>query len=266
MTRTKPKSSTLFTSSFEMAEILARKIDVTEVVCEERALSPRLFSFCQWRAIPLQIANRRDDMDQSMVRGEVGLSYGCGIIFRQENIDWFPHGIWNIHTGKLPDYRGRHPMSWAFLNGDPSIVVTVHQIDEAIDRGTTLAVAELPRGMNDSLSEIEQKLFRAMDEWLFDTVVSNYLKDVPSVVNDVGAYQPALYRGVEIDDPASVTAAYLFNAVRAQRSYGGVRLARQSFVDAYYYDDRFQDKLAHGLTVTCKDGIRLVLFTAVQWA
>lgn len=266
MTRTRPGSATLFTSSFEMAEILARKIAITEIVCEERALSPRLFSFCQWRSISLQIANRRADLDRSMVRGEVGLSYGCGIIFRRENIDWFRHGIWNVHTGKLPDYRGRHPLSWAFLNGDPSIVVTVHQIDEAIDRGMTLAVAELPRGMNDGLGEIEQKLFRAMDDWLFDTTMSNYLKDTHGTVNDAGAYQPALYRGIEIEDPANVTAAYLFNAVRAQRSYGGVRLAGKSFIDAYYYDVRFQDQLAHGLTVTCKDGIRLVLFTAVQWA
>jgi methionyl-tRNA formyltransferase len=44
-------------------------------------------------------------------------------------------GIFNIHTSLLPAYRGVLPVFWALLNGDTTIGVTLHKIDENIDAG-----------------------------------------------------------------------------------------------------------------------------------
>ncbi|MEU7525161.1 formyltransferase family protein [Saccharothrix sp. NPDC042600] len=51
-----------------------------------------------------------------------------------------PHlGAINIHTSALPDYRGPAPVLWAIRNGDPTIGVTIHRIDEGVDTGPVLA-------------------------------------------------------------------------------------------------------------------------------
>jgi methionyl-tRNA formyltransferase len=49
------------------------------------------------------------------------------------------HGAINVHTSLLPRYRGPAPVLWALRNGDPTIGVTVHRIDEHFDTGAILA-------------------------------------------------------------------------------------------------------------------------------
>jgi methionyl-tRNA formyltransferase len=46
-----------------------------------------------------------------------------------------PLGCINCHAGALPFYRGRNVLNWALINGERSIGVTVHHVDEGIDTG-----------------------------------------------------------------------------------------------------------------------------------
>jgi methionyl-tRNA formyltransferase len=48
-------------------------------------------------------------------------------------------GVVNVHTSLLPRYRGPAPIQWAIRNGDPTIGVTAHWMDERIDTGNILA-------------------------------------------------------------------------------------------------------------------------------
>jgi methionyl-tRNA formyltransferase len=48
-------------------------------------------------------------------------------------------GVLNIHPSALPKYRGPSPVLWAIRNGDPSMGVTVHRMNEEIDAGPILA-------------------------------------------------------------------------------------------------------------------------------
>ena len=47
--------------------------------------------------------------------------------------------VLNVHSGKLPDYRGMMPTFWALLNGEREIIVTVHEMAERLDAGAVLA-------------------------------------------------------------------------------------------------------------------------------
>ncbi len=56
-------------------------------------------------------------------------------IIRKEIFELSLKGIYNLHCGKLPEYRGRAPISRAIINGDRYIKVTIHKIDDGVDSG-----------------------------------------------------------------------------------------------------------------------------------
>lgn len=61
-------------------------------------------------------------------------------------------GCLNVHSGRLPAYRGMMPVFWQLLAGERVAVVTVHEMVEAIDGGRVLDVVEVPLGEHDRLA------------------------------------------------------------------------------------------------------------------
>lgn len=66
---------------------------------------------------------------------DVILSVAAPEIFGGELLDAPRWGCLNVHTAKLPKYRGMLPTFWALYHGDDEIGVTVHTMDRDIDRG-----------------------------------------------------------------------------------------------------------------------------------
>lgn len=55
------------------------------------------------------------------------------------------HGVLNLHSGLLPEYKGMMATFWAMLNGDATIGCTAHYIvDAGIDTGPVIGRARLP--------------------------------------------------------------------------------------------------------------------------
>src|SRR5439155_1070280 len=65
---------------------------------------------------------------------DVLLSVAAPEIFRRPALTAVPH-VLNVHSGKLPLYRGMMPTFWALENGDARVVVTVHEMVERLDAG-----------------------------------------------------------------------------------------------------------------------------------
>lgn len=61
-------------------------------------------------------------------------------------------GCLNVHSGRLPAYRGMMPVFWQLLKGETAAVVTVHEMVEAIDAGRVLDTVEVPLNRQDRLS------------------------------------------------------------------------------------------------------------------
>lgn len=62
-------------------------------------------------------------------------------------MSWIEHAAYggvNLHRGLLPNYPGAEPIKQALLNGDKSIVITAHRLDEQIDHGEILVIYEHP--------------------------------------------------------------------------------------------------------------------------
>ena len=67
------------------------------------------------------------------------------------------HGVINLHSGVLPDYRGVMATFWAMLNGESEIGSTLHRItDSGIDTGPIIRISRQP--MRPGLSYLENVL------------------------------------------------------------------------------------------------------------
>jgi methionyl-tRNA formyltransferase len=75
-------------------------------------------------------------------------------IFRKEILRTPRLGCINIHSGRLPVYRGMMPTFWQMLRGEPAITVTVHEMAEKLDAGSILGTVTIPIEARDSLDRV----------------------------------------------------------------------------------------------------------------
>lgn len=90
--------------------------------------------------IPVLQPNKiKDDLDSLFaLGGDVMVTCAYGQILPQALLDGFPKGVWNIHAGILPLYRGASPIQSSIINGETQTGVTVMQTVLALDAGDIL--------------------------------------------------------------------------------------------------------------------------------
>ncbi|HCA41685.1 MAG TPA: hypothetical protein DEP28_00365 [Bacteroidetes bacterium] len=101
---------------------------------------------------------------------EVLKSYDFGIcsgfmqIIPGEIITTVRKGIFNIHCGKLPDYRGRAPISRTIMDGLIKLTVTIHKMDEGVDSGDILDEETVLIDEMDNVNDVYKKATLAASE------------------------------------------------------------------------------------------------------
>lgn len=67
-----------------------------------------------------------------------------------------PHGFLNLHPSLLPAYRGPYPLFWTFRDGIQETGVTLHYMDERLDRGDIALQAPLllPDGISGAEADL----------------------------------------------------------------------------------------------------------------
>jgi len=63
-------------------------------------------------------------------------------------------GCINIHTAKLPKYRGMLPNFWAMYHNEPRSAITIHTMDPEIDRGQIILQKEFDLIPGESLDQL----------------------------------------------------------------------------------------------------------------
>jgi methionyl-tRNA formyltransferase len=112
--------------------VRARGRTVEAVAASQRIPIRRLRTINDPRYLE-QLANARVD---------VLLSVAAPEIFREQALAAAPL-VLNVHTGKLPDYRGMMPTFWALLNGEDHVVITVHEMAAKVDTGPVVATYDV---------------------------------------------------------------------------------------------------------------------------
>lgn len=67
-------------------------------------------------------------------------------------------GCINLHTSLLPQYRGRHPVTWAMIRGEDQIGITFHFMDENIDNGDIVLQDAVAVERDDDYADVFAKL------------------------------------------------------------------------------------------------------------
>jgi methionyl-tRNA formyltransferase len=85
---------------------------------------------------------------------DVIVSVAAPEIFREQILRVPRIACINVHSGRLPKYRGMMPTFWQMRSGEPHVTVTVHEMAERLDAGAVLGTAECRIEERDSLDRV----------------------------------------------------------------------------------------------------------------
>ena len=105
---------------------------------------------------PLKI---RDEVEMvRALKGDLLVTCAYGQILTQEVLDSFPLGVWNIHAGLLPKYRGASPIQSCILAGETKTGVSIMKTELGLDCGDILLVDELEISQTETYGELSDRL------------------------------------------------------------------------------------------------------------
>jgi hypothetical protein len=111
----------VYSSSLVFAKAI-KNFFIIKSIFSDKAIDKKFQKYCKNHSIYFKRVIKKRDLKKSFTKNiDLGLVFGFGLIFKKNYIDKFKHGIWNFHPGDLPKYRGRHPVTWAFLNDEKKI-------------------------------------------------------------------------------------------------------------------------------------------------
>ena len=90
--------------------------------------------------------------------GDFLVTCAYGQILPQDVLDSFPLGVWNIHAGLLPKYRGASPIQSCILNGEKETGVCVMKTELGLDAGDILCVEKTDIREVETYGELSERL------------------------------------------------------------------------------------------------------------
>ena len=76
----------------------------------------------------------------------------------QAILDIPPLGAFNMHGSLLPKYRGRAPINWAVLHGEPRIGMTLHRMVKRADAGEIIDQESIDISLTDTAEQAFRKV------------------------------------------------------------------------------------------------------------
>ena len=107
----------------------------------------------------LQPEKIRDHIDEvKALGGDILITCAYGQILTQAVLDCFPMGVWNIHAGLLPKYRGASPIQSCIVNGEATTGVSIMKTELGLDCGDVLCVEETSITETETYGELSDRL------------------------------------------------------------------------------------------------------------
>ena len=227
------KSIHIFTNNKYIVKILSKFFTIKKIFTQqEKAFAPPTI----WNS-KIQVINKLDKISKKDFKDvSMAISYGFGIIFKKEFIKKYSDGIWNIHPGDLPKYRGRHPISWAFLKNERKIGICIHIINEKIDRGFLLAKRFVSRTYKDDEETIKKKILKKIPK-ILKLAIQNF-KNNTLIYIKKGKYHKSLVGGIKIKNAKNYEYLFIYNLIKAQKSHGGPIIENTNFKDVLFFSKK----------------------------
>jgi len=96
-----------------------------------------LMAFCNANRLNAHIEEKKDELYQWQQFYEPDIIFISGYSYKIDAglLSGVPKGVFNIHFGKLPEFRGPSPVFWQLKKGVPEIGLTIHHLADKFDSG-----------------------------------------------------------------------------------------------------------------------------------
>lgn len=142
------------------------------VITTEKA--GELIDFCNKNKIDVVSARTAKELtaiSYKLSAHSLGILASFGAIIPDEIINYFSHGIINIHPSLLPRWKGPSPIQYTLLNGDTQTGVTIIKLDNEIDHGNILIQTEYRLTGDETTQFLLDKLFSIGADLVEDLIV-----------------------------------------------------------------------------------------------
>ncbi|QYM78942.1 formyltransferase [Horticoccus luteus] len=125
-------------------------------------------------------------------------------------------GAWNMHGSLLPKYRGRAPINWAVLHGEPRIGMTLHRMVKSADAGAVVDQEGVAIGPRETAEEAFRKVLPCARRVLarqIDALLGGTVRETPQ-----DETQATYFGGRKPEDGRidwTKTSREIFNLIRA---------------------------------------------------
>jgi len=125
-------------------------------------------------------------------------------------------GAFNLHGSLLPKYRGRAPINWAVLHGEPRIGMTLHRMVKKADAGAVVDQEGVEIGPRDTAEQAFRKVLpcaRRVIARQIDALLAGTAKETPQ-----DETQATYFGGRKPEDGRidwTQTSRQIFNLIRA---------------------------------------------------
>jgi len=246
-----------FGSNPLVAETINKTIKLDTIVIESQSFTKDMMDFSHYIDAKLVSVDSCKEVLKYSNHSDIGISSGFGLKFSREVIDTFRHGILNIHTGDLPRYRSRHPISWAMIKGESEIGITMHLVDEKIDRGSLVHKFFVERLFFDDLTSLDKKIEKALIVEFPKAIAKLSSNDLKKL--NRGTYWDRIDKEFSIVDPINMESKQLFSLFRSQKIYGGVNILGENKTRCHIYKKAFQTHYHGYIIYKCSDDVLVAI-------
>ncbi|WP_299464393.1 formyltransferase family protein [Mucilaginibacter sp.] len=133
-----------------------------------------LAGFCRANNIQFHAEDNKNELYnwQQLHEPDVIFFTGYNHKVAVEELSGVPKGIYNIHFGKLPQYRGPSPVFWQLKNGEAQLGLAIHQLSNKLDSGAVIWEQSIKNEeyhtynyINQAFSELQVKgVFEILDK------------------------------------------------------------------------------------------------------
>ena len=212
--------------------------------------------------------------------GDILITCAYGQILTQAVLDCFEKGVWNIHAGLLPQYRGASPIQSCILAGETQTGVSIMKTELGLDCGDILLVERTETEETETYGELSERLSEIGAKAIVEAL--NLLKSGEYTLTPQGTENVQTVRKINKEHAKidfNKTAKEIVDLVRAMNpapvAYGEIdgnkinvyraeKAAPCEEEAGAVCGEILTDSPKRGLLVKCKDGV--VKLTQVQAA